>query len=264
MVNIVFILILMTVGIVALRVGNYLPENTDILFVVGKNPSFEIEDSNKKSWESGTEVNIFSSEYKNGDNVTSVVSQDGTAVIAPGTRSVYKFGMYNNGNMAVVYETDIDFDLSIGGEGQGDYTFPLVVRLKTESGEYLLGGDNEWVNVNDAKLKRHVSTLGARSYEGFVLELLWEFEGGNDELDTMYGNASSEKGVNLTLGIGTYAEEHINPEAKGGTPIQLDGDNSNSEYGGTFRWGWLLILIINAAILLFYVAWLLNKRLQKW
>ena len=37
MVNIVFILLLMTLGIIALRVGNTLPEGVDVLFIVGKN-----------------------------------------------------------------------------------------------------------------------------------------------------------------------------------------------------------------------------------
>ena len=44
MVNIVFVLLLMTLGIIALRVGNSLPEGTDILFIVGKNPSVEMGD----------------------------------------------------------------------------------------------------------------------------------------------------------------------------------------------------------------------------
>ncbi|MBQ9085461.1 MAG: hypothetical protein IJY24_07405 [Clostridia bacterium] len=261
MVNIVFILLLMTLGLVALRVGNTLPENTDILFIVGKDPSFDINDSEGKEWQSGTKVNIFSSEYgDDGEQKTTVVSQDGTKVIAPGVKTEYKFGMYNNGNMAVIYETDIDFSFTLNGEKTSEYTFPLKVRLKTDSGKYLLGGDDEWMEVDEAKIEHHISTLGANCYEGFVFELMWEFEGGNDELDTMYGNASE---VSLTLGINTYAEEHLDPAATGGTVIDPEAGET-MEYGGTFRWIWLILLMACAAILIFYVVWLLNKRLRKW
>ena len=65
MVNIVFILLLMTLGIIALRVGNYLPENTDILFIVGKNPEVSVGDDEIAKWENGQRVNIFQSAYNN-------------------------------------------------------------------------------------------------------------------------------------------------------------------------------------------------------
>ena len=219
MVNIVFVLLLMTLGIIALRVGNYLPENTDILFIVGKNPEVNVGDGEQKKWETGKDVHIFDSAYSNGTDHPTVVSQDGTALIAPGVVTSYQFTMHNSGNMAVLYQTDLDFTLKIGGEKQKNYDFPLEVRLKTQSGEYLIGDEDEWVNVSHAILSQHVSLLGAYSYETFTLELMWRFEGGNDELDTMYGDTSSEKGVTLTMGINTYAEEHVEPEAKGGISI---------------------------------------------
>ncbi|MBO5215432.1 MAG: hypothetical protein J6B79_04520 [Clostridia bacterium] len=259
MVNIVFILLLMTLGIIALQVGNKLPENTDILFIVGKSPSVEVGDS--KKWEAGQEVDIFKASYVNGQGQTTVLSQDGTALIAPGTKTEYKFSMYNNGNMAVVYETDIDFTLTVGDESLKQYTFPLKVRLYTENGAYMIGSKTDYVHVENATLSAHVSQLGANSYETFVLELMWEFDGGNDELDTLYGDKAVESGVSLTMGINTYAEEHVDPTAQGGTKIEVEG---NEEYGGTIRWLWLILLFINAGILIFYVSWLLNKRLRKW
>lgn len=261
MVNIVFVLLLMTLGIIALRVGNYLPENTDILFIVGKNPSVEVGDQEHPTWETGKNVRIFESSYANENGETTVVSQDGTKLIAPGVTTTYQYTMYNSGNMAVIYETDLDFILKIGGERQKDAAFPLQVRLKSQSGSYLIGSETEWVDVSEAVLNQHVSLLGAFSYETFTLELRWLFEGGNDELDTMYGDCSAEKGVALTMNINTYAEEHVEPEAQGGIPIEVDG---TKEYGGTIRWLWMMMLFINAAILVFYVSWLLNKRLQKW
>ena len=259
LVNIILFLLFMLLGIIALKVGNYLPEDTDIIFIVGKDPSVEVGDEEGK-WQSGKNVNIFKANYVNGEGETTVVSQDGTKLIAPGTQSTYKFTMYNNGNMAVVYETDLDFELKIGDKIQNEVVFPLKARLSTENGYYLIGDETEWVNVADATLSKHVSVLGARSYETFVLELLWEFDGGNDALDTMYGDLSVEKGVTLTLGINTYAEEHIDSAATGGTRVDI---NEKGEHGGALRLLWIILLILIAAILIFYVSWLLGMRLKK-
>ncbi len=261
MVNIVFVLLLMTLGIIALRVGNTLPEGTDILFIVGKNPSVEVDDEDGVIWEAEKRVNMFSAQYLNGEGQATVVSQDGTKLIAPGVLTTYKFTMQNSGNMAVVYETDLDFILKIGDTKQKDYQFPLKVRLSNDRGEYVIGNEEEYVQVQHASLARHPGLLGANSYETFTLELYWEFEGGNDELDTLYGDLSAEKGVTLTLQINTYAEEHIDPTAQGGNKIEVEG---TEEYGGTIRWLWLVMLFINTAILVFYIAWLMNKRAQNW
>ena len=260
MVNIVFILLLMTIGLIALKVGNVLPDGTDILYIVGRNPSVETGDKDK-TWEVNENINIFKASYQNDKGETTVISQDGTKLIAPGVKTSYKFTMYNKGNIAVIYDVDIDFELRIGKEKQIDYYFPLQVRLLTERGNYLIGDENEWVNVDEAKLTNHVSALGADSYETFELQLMWQFEGENDELDTMYGDESVEKGVELTLGINTYAEEHLDPTAQGGTRINVE---KNIEYGGTFRWLWLILLMLNIAIIIFYVSWLMNKRAEKW
>ena len=163
--------------------------------------------------------------------------------------------------MAVVYEADIDFVLSIGGVSQKDYNFPLKVRLYDDKGLYLIGSEAEYVQVQKAAIAQHPGLLGANSYQTFTLELYWEFEGGNDELDTLYGDLSAQKGVNLTLKINTYAEEHIDPTAQGGNKIEVEG---TEEYGGTIRWLWLILLMINSAIIVFYIAWIMNKREQKW
>lgn len=254
---IILFLLLMLLGIIALKVGHYLPEDTDIIYIVGKDPS--VEEGDEDIWESGKEVTIFKTNYVNGEGETTVVSQDGTKLIAPGTQSTYKFTMYNNGNMAVVYEIDLDFILKIGDEIQNEVLFPLKARLLIENGCYLIGDETEWVNVADATLSKHVSVLGARSYETFVLELLWEFDGGNDALDTMYGDASAEKGVKLTLGINTYAEEHIDPAATGGTRVDISEKSERIEQ----RVLWIIILLLIAVIIVGYILWFIGHQIEK-
>ena len=254
---IILFLLLMLLGIIALKVGHYLPEDTDIIYIVGKDPS--VEEGDEDIWESGKEVTIFKKNYVNGEGETTVVSQDGTKLIAPGTQSTYKFTMYNNGNMAVVYEIDLDFELKIGDKIQNEVLFPLKARLLIENGCYLIGDETEWVNVADATLSKHVSVLGARSYETFVLELLWEFDGGNDALDTMYGDLSVEKGVSLTLGINTYAEEHIDPAATGGTRVDISEKSERIEQ----RVLWIIILLLIAVIIVGYILWFIGHQIEK-
>ncbi|MBQ9151032.1 MAG: hypothetical protein IJX72_02185 [Clostridia bacterium] len=261
MVNMIFVLLLVTLGIIALRVGNYLPYNTDVIFIVGKNPEVVVGDEETPQWEAGQNVQIFRTSYENGQGVVTVLSEDGTDLVAPGTEMSYEFTMCNNGNMAVIYETDLDFTLKIGTEVQETYDFPMEVRLVNEQGEYLIGSETEWVNVKDAILARHVNVLGASSYETFHMDLRWRYESGNDLLDTYWGDLSAKEDVTLTLGINTYAEEHFDSEAKGGTELNVEG---TQEYGGTIRWMWLILLMTNAGILIFYVSWLMNKRRQDW
>jgi len=260
MINVVFILLLTTLGIIALRVGNYLPEGTDILFIVGRNPDVSVRDE-QGPWEAGKNVDIFRSSHANENGEITVLSQNGDSVIAPGTLMEYKFTTYNNGNVAVVYETDMDFKLVIGDESQSDHGFPLEVRLTNGQGEYIVGDKDTFVPISEAKVAAHVSVLGAQSYETYTLELLWQFVGVDDALDTALGNQSAEKGVTVTLGINTYAEEHMDPTASGGTAIAGDG-KSKQEYGGTVRWLWILLLLINAAMLIFYVTWIIGRQLS--
>lgn len=261
MVNIVFLLMLMTLGIIALRVGNYLPE-TDIVFVVGKDTSVVVGSDDKAAWSGKEKLKIFSTSYKNDKGEVTVESSDSSNVIAPGTESVYEFTMYNNSNIAVFYEVDFDFFVEVGGIKQSENeekSFPLELRMCTKTEEYVIGSKNEYVPIEEAHLLAHRRVLGAESYETFVVDLRWKFDG-DDITDTELGDLSAEKGVVAVLSIDTYAEEHIDPDVVGGTKIH----DEKTEIGGSIRWVWLLMLMINTAVIIFYVSWLMNKRLQKW
>lgn len=259
MVNIVFILLLMTLGVVALKVGNAMPENVDMLFIVAKKPSVNVGSASidgVKKWESGKNVEIFKSSYQNGDGVFTVASKNGTKLFAPGTTAKYVFAMQNDGNIAVDYVTDLQFSLKIADKLVENSDFPIKVRLYNDRGEYLIGDKETYVSVFDAVNIGHIGLLGASSYDTYTLELNWPFDG-DDALDTALGDLSQEKGVLLTLKINVYAEEALDPAAQGGNKIEVAG---TEEFGGTVRWLWLILLMLNASILIFYVAWLLNKR----
>ena len=129
-----------------------------------------------------------------------VLSQNGDNIIAPGTVSVYRFCMYNQGNMAVEYDLGFTFQLTIDDKAANAQSFPLQIRMTRTDGEYVLGGADEWLSLAAGKLGEYKGVVGASSYEEFTLELMWAFEG-NDELDTALGNTSINLPVDLSFNI---------------------------------------------------------------
>lgn len=258
MVNLVFILLLMTLGVVALQVGA-LPNNYDMLFVVAKKPSVSVGDyngGNVSKWESGKSVQVFQSSYQNGEGKVTVASQQGNKLFAPGTTAQYTFAMQNDGNVAVDYLTDLQLVLQVSGNAVDGSDFPVKVRLFNDKGDYLIGSSDSYTSVSQAVNKGYLGLLGANSFDVYTLELHWPFNG-NDDVDSALGNLAHQVDVSLTLNINVYAEESADPTAQGGNKVN---DSGNQEYGGTVRWLWLILLIINCSVLIFYVAWLLNKR----
>ncbi len=273
MVDIVFVLLLMTLGIIALQVGNGLPDNTDVLFIVGKNYSVDVDDESGKTWSSNNNIQIFQASYVNDQGVATVKSSNGQSVFAPGTTTTYSFAMHNNGNAAVIYQTNVSFVLSINNSVATSESFqslPILARLyySNANGEtiYLIGDEAVGVPLSQALASNvQLGTLGASSYQKFNLELTWPFEG-NDDVDTLLGDLAANRdngGVAITMKVSTYAEAHPNTTAEGGIKVDLDSTGGTVEQGGTIRWLWLVLLMLNAAVIIFYVAWLLNKRANK-
>lgn len=249
----VIILSLLTVGILALRIGNTLPEGVDIIFIVPKHPGAHVEDKDGV-WEKQTQVDIFSSQYVNGENQTTVLSQNGEDIIAPGTVSIYQFCLYNDGNMAIKYNLDFSFQLTIDGVESNADAFPLSLRMKDTNGKYVMGNEEKWVNLKAGKVGDYDGVVGASSYEQFTLEIMWAFDG-NDKIDTAIGNAAAKSDVDLKFQIDSYAEESGNPSAQGGVVISKDAINYNEyEFGGTIRWELFAILLALLTVGVIYIV----------
>ena len=250
---VVILMILLTLGISALRIGNFLPENTNVIFIVPKEPSFQTGEG-EDVWSTQTKLDIFEAQYVNGEGETTVYSQDGDKIVAPGTVAAYDFCVYNDGNMAMAYEVGFSFALQVGGIA-AETAFPLSLRLRRTDGEYLAGGGDDWERLPLNGEWEYTGILGVDSYERFALEVRWEFEG-NDELDTAIGNGSAQAPVTLSFVIDTYAEANDDPTAEGGVAVD-DGEwaASGGEYGGTIRWDLFAILILATLALTAYVVW---------
>ena len=207
-------LTVITTTVVILRIGNFLPNEVDIFFLVPKEPEFTAYDD-KVVWKNETDIEVFKSEYVNGHNEITVLSSDGSGIIAPGTENSYTFNLKNNGNIAIDYTMNTAFSLKIDGEVASLDGFPLLIKLKKAGGDYLIGGEDVWTPVGEAVSADDSGTLGINSYDAYTLEIKWIFDG-DHELDTELGNLSTQKNMLFCVNIDTHAEENHKPGAVGG------------------------------------------------
>ena len=141
----------------------------------------------------------------------------------------------------------------IAGVKADEGKFPLRFRLQTAEGKYLVGNENQWIKITPEQGAKYKGVLGAQSYQAFVLELEWAFEG-SDALDTALGLVSAKEEVLLSFTVETNATTHLDPKAQGGTLV--NGEMPDGfEYGGEFRWEYMALLIAAIVMLVFYLVW---------
>ena len=212
---ILIILFILSLLILIIRIGNFLPNGTDILFIEPKEPEFVMGDD-KQVWDGETDIEIFSISYTNGDGKVTVLSGTGDNVIAPGMDGYYKFSFKNVGNMAI----DYDCNIVASFEGENiefiEEELPFQIRLKDYNGNYVIGNDNEWKSVSKLVEYYDEQTVGKNCYVYYELEWRWPFESGNDELDTLLGNMSAESGIKLVISISVDAVQSDDIDSEGG------------------------------------------------
>ena len=213
-------LTVLTAAVVALRIGNFLPNDWDVFFLVPKNPSFEMSDSDG-AWENNSEINIFET------------NENGEVIIAPGMETDYTFKLHNNGNMAIDYDVVLDFAFLHNGSDYALDKLPLVARVYSlEDENYIVGSSSQWVPVSEIMTYEDSGVLGINSYNEYTLELCWPYyeSGAGDERDTFLGAlASSGSEIEFMLDISTHAAQSEDPDAKGGV---VDDDGKIKQVGG--------------------------------
>lgn len=227
LVIVVIVLFILSLLILGLRLGNFLPNGTDILFIEPKDPKLILQDD-KKVWDGETDIEIFSISNTNGHGEITVMSGTGDNVIAPGMEGYYKFSFRNIGNIAITSNCNI----KIFFEGKNlniDFNkIPFKVRLKDFNGIYIVGDENNWVSVGQMSEYFDEKTIGKNSYIFYSLEWCWLFESGNDEFDTLLGNMSAEEKISLIVSIEVEAIQHSDFDAEGG----IKSSNSDPRTGG--------------------------------
>ncbi len=149
------------------------------------------------------EINIFSIYYTGSNGEVVVQSADGDKVIAPGTQSSYVIRLRNADDYAIDYAIDPNVKFLSGDR------IPLLVRMRTANGEYILGSENEWASLQALREFEHKGTLTKAQAGEFVFEWVWPYEGGNDEQDTALGNQQKDIGVEVAFAIHSVANTSL-------------------------------------------------------
>ena len=204
-------------------------------------PGFQTYDENTV-WSGETDVQIFSITYNNETGETTVRSQDGAKVLAPGTGNSYRFTLENTGNVPLKYTMEMDAWFS-----HGEYPIPIYASVTDYEGYYLLGSEEEMVDVLRLKEVRESGTIDAGYLQPYTLNWEWPFEL-DDAYDTMLGNLAVENDITLTVAIRTGAS-YYGDDDPGGYPPQT-GDQSN-----ILLYGVLMILSLAGLLLLLAMAW---------
>ena len=247
------ILVLLTGGVLAMRYGNFMPMDADIIFLVPRQPSMSAEDD-KVNWEDADTIDIFKTQQKNASGDVTVQSLKNDDIIAPGTTGAYSFYLRNEGNVALDYKVSFTAKLTANDIRISADNFPFLFRMYDQNGNYAVGSEKAWVTVDEINEIFDKGVVGKNAYYHYTLEWYWPFENGDDGMDTYFGNLSNERDVLLSLEISSYAEESVNPEATGG----INSNNKRApNVGGINPWtfGILVALTLAAIALLIYLMY---------
>ena len=250
-------LVFISGSVLAIRLGDFLPDNMNIIFLIPKEPSSESSDPNVV-WETDTNVNIFSAYYINGDGVITVQSSSDDKVVAPGTSGYYRFDLKNTGNVALDFTCLVTTSIVINGAEFEN--LPIVIRLRDYKGNYLIGSADEWECFDKVSMDTHNMTIGKASYVYYELEWRWAFESeveGSDEFDTFIGNVSADKGVYLSINIATTATQSDKADASGGI---VSGDIPTGGDIDTVPYVILNVILFSVFTSLVVVSVLLKKK----
>ncbi len=216
----------------------------------GKKAAFTVRDG-KQVWSTQTKVDIFQAEYKNAEGETTVQSEDGSKVIAPGSEGSYTFQLKNSGAYKADYKVWVEATLSDPAMNQ-----PIQSRMSGR-GQWLLGGSQGWKQALDLNGVSQSGTLAAGKSADYTIYWQWPYEQGIDETDTSLGDQAVDRDLQYTITIHTMAtsDEGGNGKKGGNGLIHAiqTGDTSHILL-------WTLILVGSLA---FLAGLLLGRKRRK-
>lgn len=261
---ILLFLVTLTSGILVLRIGDFVPVDTNTVFLVEKNFGFSVDDKDQV-WDNKKSINIFKTYFTNDDSDVVIKSEDGDKVIAPGSYSSYTFNLKNTGNIAIDYEVFLNAFLEVSNKEISLDKIPIVVRVKNYNGDYFLGDESNWISIDRITDFIDLGTLGVNNYAYYTFEWKWDFEG-DDKLDTYLGKNATIEDINLTIEISTKAKLSSKSNNLGGISGEnADGVlvfNEQKEIGGTIRKiPFIILLILLLLVIILYIRqYLKNKK----
>ncbi len=209
------------------------------------------------TWTTDTSVEIFHLSYDNEKGDITVTSDGEDAVFAPGTSNSYTFHLKNNGDTSLDYSMWMESSVS-----NEEYALPITVRLQSSEGEWILGGEDTWVDAAELNSVFDSATLGASRYVWYTLEWQWPFESGADEYDTLLGNMAVEEDLSLTITIYTRAEiaDETATNEDGTTTTTKTIGSRNTKTGDDTPLMAVVLLGLAAAFVCILLIWRKRKK----
>ena len=118
--------------------------------------------------------------------------------IAPDSSGEYEFVLENPHDVSIAYQ----FSIKEYVNNKEVNDFPLEFRIRMNN---VLLESEEWVSAENLNFSNLV--IMPKSASRFTLEWRWQYEGGNDELDTYFGQLNAEYHLEFYMTAQTSEEE---------------------------------------------------------
>lgn len=127
-----------------------------------------MQDTENGAYETHTTLDIFSFEKTEEKDIKIIscagVSDDGTALIAPGSRGFIPFIILNESDTTREYVMNISVTVS-----NSNYELPLEINLMRQDKKFIIGDGVDYVKINTINEASDIYQLGANYYSKYSL-----------------------------------------------------------------------------------------------
>lgn len=178
---------LLTLAVLFSRLDSYTTEFKNVISLLGGAEVYEGSyDETPKVWIVENDVELFK-HFSEGNT---------EKIIYPSAYNEYTFTLENPSKHLLDYE--LTMEAYVTGT---DYILPVNVNLYDYTGKYIIGSENQMLNVLQLNSVDEKSKLSSGRFAVYTLNWEWAFESGNDDYDTMLGNLAVDDDITLTVKI---------------------------------------------------------------
>lgn len=156
------------------------------------------------------EIDIFSVTFFDASGEVTVQSMDGDKVVAPGTDTEYTIRLRNTDSVA------LDYDMIPRVTFSHADMLPIQVRMLDPEDNYIVGDAKTWVALDALNGLSAQGTLAKHEAAEYTFQWRWPFEWGDDEYDTMLGDAAHGEQVSVEVSFSVLSEANTTLEDNGG------------------------------------------------
>lgn len=188
-----------------------------------------------------SDLSIFAVTYRNDSGDIIVQGQNGEKVIAPGYSVDYNVYLRNTDDVAIDYTIEPKVTFT------SEYELPIKVRVLDSSFNYLIGDDQHWVKIQNLNGETIAETLGEDKTAEYIFQWKWDFESGNDELDSQLGASAVDQAIGVEVVFSVTALTNTSYIEKGG----IFGDGA---FSTAATYTFIPLLIAALVFLIVYVT----------